>query len=125
VLWFEAAAAALSLVQLAADRCAGAIGLLERSRCPRCASALWAWEVLPVVGFLLLRGRCRRCGCAIPRRHLAGEAGRRGVLGALLTLGQGRWALYATGGALGTAALLAGAGAARAPATSRIPSGGG
>jgi len=25
------------------------------------------------VGFLLLRGRCRGCGAAIPRRHLAGE----------------------------------------------------
>jgi len=53
------------------------------------------------------------------------SGGRRGVLGALLTLGQGRWALYATGGALAIAALPAGADAARAPATSRILSGGG
>jgi len=66
-------AAALSFVQLATDRAASAVGLLERSRCPRCATELRGREVLPIVGFLLLRGQCRGCGSAIPRRHLAGE----------------------------------------------------
>jgi hypothetical protein len=47
---------------------------------------------------------------------------------ALLTTGlvgllEGRWALYASGGALGTAALLAGAAAARVPAAPRVPAG--
>jgi len=66
-------AAALSFVQLATDRAVSAVGLLERSRCPRCATGLRAREVLPIAGFLLLRGRCRGCGAAIPRRPLAGE----------------------------------------------------
>jgi len=79
VIWLEATvatamgAAALSFVQLATDRAVSAVGLLERSRCPRCATGLRAREVLPIAGFLLLRGRCRGCGAAIPRRHLAGE----------------------------------------------------
>lgn len=79
MIWLEAmvaaamGAAALSFVQLATDRGASAVGLLERSRCPQCATELRAREVLPIAGFLLLRGRCRGCGAAIPRRHLAGE----------------------------------------------------
>lgn len=66
-------AAALSFVQLATDRAGSAVGLLERSRCPRCGRELRTREVLPIAGFLLLRGRCRGCGNAIPRRHLAGD----------------------------------------------------
>jgi leader peptidase (prepilin peptidase)/N-methyltransferase len=66
-------AAASSFVQLAVDRAGGAVGLLGRSRCHRCATGLRAWEVLPIAGFLLLRGRCRSCGTAIPRHHLVGE----------------------------------------------------
>jgi drug/metabolite transporter (DMT)-like permease len=72
---------------------------------------------------LLLLGR--------PVRGRAAPAALLPLVGvALLTLGlvgllESRWAVYATGGALGTAALLAGAAAARAPATSRSPAGGG
>ncbi|HEX6261607.1 MAG TPA: prepilin peptidase [Actinomycetota bacterium] len=33
-----------------------------RSRCPRCGAELRARDNLPVVGWLLLRGRCRACG---------------------------------------------------------------
>jgi len=79
VVWLEAVvaavmgAAALSFVQLAVDRAGGSVGLLGRSRCHRCATGLRAWEVLPIAGFLLLRGRCRSCGVAIPRRPLVGE----------------------------------------------------
>ena len=79
MIWLEAlvaaamGAAALSFVQLAVDRAAGGVGLLKRSRCPRCATELRARDVLPIAGFLLLRGRCRSCGVAIPRRYLAGE----------------------------------------------------
>lgn len=79
--WLEAVvaaamgAAALSFVQLAVDRAGPASpSLLERSHCPRCRTQLRGHELLPIVGFLLLRGRCRGCGCAIPRRHLVGEA---------------------------------------------------
>ncbi|MCY3548679.1 MAG: A24 family peptidase [Gemmatimonadetes bacterium] len=33
-----------------------------RSRCLNCKSRLAWWENVPVLGFLLVRGRCRRCG---------------------------------------------------------------
>lgn len=40
-----------------------------RSRCPKCGHAISAWENLPVLSFLLLRGRCRGCGTAISLRY--------------------------------------------------------
>jgi leader peptidase (prepilin peptidase) / N-methyltransferase len=33
-----------------------------RSRCPRCGAQIRAWENVPVLSWLLLRGRCRHCG---------------------------------------------------------------
>ncbi|MDE2981992.1 MAG: A24 family peptidase [Gemmatimonadota bacterium] len=36
-----------------------------RSRCLNCKSRLAWWENLPVLGFLLVRGRCRRCGARL------------------------------------------------------------
>ena len=69
-------AAAMSFAQLAVDRVGpGSVGLLARSRCPRCGTALRGRDVLPVAGFLLLRGSCRGCAGEIPRRHLVGELG--------------------------------------------------
>jgi leader peptidase (prepilin peptidase)/N-methyltransferase len=35
------------------------------SRCPGCGSAIRARDNLPVLGWLLLGGRCRDCGCRI------------------------------------------------------------
>ena len=43
--------------------------VLPRSRCPVCASPIRARDNLPVVSFLLLRGRCRRCGAPISWRY--------------------------------------------------------
>lgn len=47
-----------------------------RSACPHCGHVLHAWENIPVVSYLLLRGRCRQCGHAIgvsyPLVELAG-----------------------------------------------------
>lgn len=36
-----------------------------RSRCLNCKSRLAWWENVPVLGFLLVRGRCRRCGARL------------------------------------------------------------
>jgi leader peptidase (prepilin peptidase)/N-methyltransferase len=33
-----------------------------RSRCPRCGAQIRAWENVPVLSWLLLRGKCRHCG---------------------------------------------------------------
>lgn len=39
-----------------------------RSRCPACGRELTAWELVPCVSFLVLRGKCRDCGAKIPGR---------------------------------------------------------
>ncbi|TMQ60346.1 MAG: prepilin peptidase [Candidatus Eisenbacteria bacterium] len=35
------------------------------SRCPRCKKRIPAWDNIPVLSFVLLRGRCRHCKKAI------------------------------------------------------------
>jgi len=56
-----------------------------RSRCDRCGHLVRVRDNLPVVSWLLLRGRCRDCGAPIPARLLAIEL----VTAALF----GAWAL--------------------------------
>ena len=80
-------AAAVSGVQLAVDRASAGLtiaALQDRSSCPRCSTPLLARDVLPILSFALLHGRCRSCRAWIPRRHFVGE-----VAGALA------WALTA------------------------------
>jgi leader peptidase (prepilin peptidase)/N-methyltransferase len=43
------------------------------SRCPHCGYALRWYDNVPVVSYLLLRGRCRKCGDAISMRYPALE----------------------------------------------------
>ena len=43
--------------------------VLPRSRCPYCAGAIRALDNIPLLSFLLLRGRCRRCGAPISLRY--------------------------------------------------------
>ena len=50
-----------------------------RSRCPSCQHEISWWENIPVVSWLLLRGRCRGCGEAISFRYVLVE-----ILAALL-----------------------------------------
>ncbi|SFH95934.1 A24 family peptidase [Enterobacter sp. NFIX59] len=42
--------------------------LFPASHCPACQHTLAAWENIPLVSWLLLRGRCSRCGVGIPLR---------------------------------------------------------
>ena len=44
-----------------------------RSACDSCGTRLGPADMLPVVGYLLLRGRCGYCGERIPRRYPIGE----------------------------------------------------
>jgi len=44
-----------------------------RSRCPRCRTTLRWRDNVPLVSYLLLKGRCRFCGGAISRRYPAVE----------------------------------------------------
>jgi leader peptidase (prepilin peptidase)/N-methyltransferase len=44
------------------------------SRCPSCGTAIRPYDNVPVVGWLLLRGRCRTCRTSISPRYPAVEA---------------------------------------------------
>jgi leader peptidase (prepilin peptidase)/N-methyltransferase len=45
-----------------------------RSRCPGCETPIRPYDNIPVLSWLLLRGRCRDCGMRIPWRYPAVEA---------------------------------------------------
>ena len=44
-----------------------------RSHCPQCGTTLRWFENVPVLSWLLLRGRCRHCGSTIAVRYPAVE----------------------------------------------------
>jgi leader peptidase (prepilin peptidase)/N-methyltransferase len=44
------------------------------SRCPHCGHAVRPWDNIPVLSWLLLRGRCRDCGAPISPRYPLVEA---------------------------------------------------
>ncbi len=44
-----------------------------RSRCPACGQTIRWYDNIPVVSYLLLRGRCRSCGASISLRYPAVE----------------------------------------------------
>ncbi len=44
-----------------------------RSRCPACKAPIAWYDNLPVLSWMLLRGRCRRCGARISFRYVAVE----------------------------------------------------
>ena len=45
-----------------------------RSRCPNCGHQLAVADNIPVLSWLLLRGKCRYCGARVSARYPAGEA---------------------------------------------------
>lgn len=74
-----------------------------RSRCDSCGTKLGVRDLVPLFSYAALHGKCRRCGRAIDRRHLAAELAAAGI-GlialiahplplALLTLALGLWLL--------------------------------
>lgn len=62
------------------------------SRCPICEHPIRAYDNIPVLGWLLLRGRCRDCGVRIPLRYPMVE-----LAVGLMFLALGGWELL-TGG---------------------------
>jgi leader peptidase (prepilin peptidase) / N-methyltransferase len=59
-----------------------------RSRCPGCGTTVRAYDNIPVLSWLLLRGRCRSCGTPISPRYPLVEAGT-AVLAAAVVLVHG------------------------------------
>jgi len=56
---------------------------MDRSRCPSCGAVIGARDNIPLVSFILLRGRCRSCHERIPWRYPLLELGL-GALGLLV-----------------------------------------
>lgn len=44
------------------------------SHCPACGRRLAPFDLIPLLSYILLRGRCRYCGASIPRRVLVVES---------------------------------------------------
>lgn len=62
-------ASVASFANVVADRLpAGGSLVSPPSQCPACQRPLAAWELVPVLSYVALRGRCRECGAHIPRR---------------------------------------------------------
>ncbi len=80
-----------SFVCASADRMITGVPVLSaRSRCDACARVLRPWDMVPLVSWLALRGRCRDCGGRIAKRvWLAELAG--GVIGVVSALAAPGW----------------------------------
>jgi leader peptidase (prepilin peptidase)/N-methyltransferase len=63
---------------------AGESVVSPRSRCPRCRTAIAAWDNIPVLSWMLLGGRCRKCREPISIAYPAVE-----IVTALAFVGQG------------------------------------
>ena len=64
-----------SFLNVCIDRLPAGRSLLHPpSHCDACGTALSAGELIPVLSYLLLRGKCRHCGAHIPLRTPLVEA---------------------------------------------------
>lgn len=55
-----------------------------RSRCPECKRNIPAYDNIPILSWILLRGRCRNCRWKIPARYIAVELISAGAAGGLV-----------------------------------------
>lgn len=76
--------------------------LRPRSHCPGCGALVRWFDNVPVLSFLVLRGRCRQCGVAISPRYPLVELAAAGLLVAVVA----RFALTRQALAAGVLALL-------------------
>ncbi|MEA3309021.1 MAG: prepilin peptidase [Chloroflexota bacterium] len=76
IYWILVGAAVGSFLNAAADRLvAGGSLIRPPSRCPGCGKRLSPLEMVPVLSYLALRGRCCTCGAKIGLRTLLVETG--------------------------------------------------
>ena len=82
-----------SFVNTVIDRLPEGLSLVRpRSHCPGCKRPLAWWELVPVLSFIFLKGRCRSCGRPVGFRIPLVELAV-GLLGALIGAGLGlTWA---------------------------------
>ena len=63
-----------SFANVVAYRVPAGISLLRPSRCPSCEAPIRSWQNVPLLSWLLLRGRCAECAAPISPRYPATEA---------------------------------------------------
>ncbi len=86
-----------SFVNTLADRLPAGLSIVgPRSACRDCGRSLAAWEMIPLAGYLALRGRCRTCGAPIGWRTPVVEF-TAGVLGLALAIRLGFSPAWAVG----------------------------
>ena len=54
----------------------------ERSDCDKCGRQLSSFDLIPIISYIVLQGRCRTCKSVIPPRHFISEL-TGGIIGAL------------------------------------------
>jgi len=84
-----------SFASAASWRLPKGLSLLGRSACPHCQTPLRPGDLLPLLSWLLQRGRCRHCGQAISARYPLIEAATALLFLLSWQAGQGDWALAA------------------------------
>lgn len=85
-----------SFIAATADRLiASARVFTSRSRCSTCTRALRPWDMVPLVSWLALRGRCRDCGARIGARLLWAEVAG-GAIGLASALAAPGWLALAS-----------------------------
>ena len=62
--------------------CKGESVLRGRSHCDSCGHILGAHDLIPILSYLINKGRCRHCGATIPKINLYGEV----IMGVLFAL---------------------------------------
>jgi leader peptidase (prepilin peptidase)/N-methyltransferase len=86
IIFFIFGAALGSFLNVVVDRLPqGGSLLFPSSHCPECDRSLARRDMIPIISYLFLRGRCRYCGASIPQRLLWVELGT-GMLFTLLYL---------------------------------------
>ncbi len=69
--WRQEAREILALPEVYEPKPSGLV--LSRSACPHCSHALSAWENVPLLSFVLLRGKCSACKTPISWQYPAVE----------------------------------------------------
>ncbi|BDZ40596.1 prepilin peptidase [Microbacterium suwonense] len=64
-----------SFLNVVIHRVPAGVSLLRRSQCPHCDEPVRAWQNVPVISWIALRGRCARCVARISLRYPLVELG--------------------------------------------------
>lgn len=96
--WFPIAIALVlglafgSFMTVAIDRVPAGESLVRpRSRCPSCGAPIRAADNIPVISWLMLRGRCRACGARIPLVYPLTELASGGLFVAIALVYEDPW----------------------------------